>query len=302
MLIIPEDFARKMREVHGTDGEAWLARLPGIVAACAGRWSLEVGEPFEPLSYNWVAPARRKDSVHVVLKVGFPCRELRSETEALRVYDARGIARLLAFDADVGALLLERLQPGTMLDSVRDETEATTIAASVMRKLWRPAPPDHHFPTVGDWGKGFERFRAASGEGHGRLPPGLLAEAAETFAALLATSAEPVVLHGDLHHFNILSAEREPWLAIDPKGVVGEREYEVGAYLRNTRAQILANPDAGALLSRRLDIFASELGMDRQRLRGWAFSQALLSTGWHFENHGVVSAFGLHITSLLQRA
>ncbi|MEO6042879.1 MAG: aminoglycoside phosphotransferase family protein [Tepidiformaceae bacterium] len=279
-----------------------MARLPGIVVACAGRWSLEVSEPFEPLSYNWVAPATRNDGVPVVLKVGFPCRELRSEIEALRVYDGRGIARLLAFDADYGALLLERLQPGTMLDSVRDETEATTIAVGVMRQLWRPAPPDHHFPTVADWGEGLKQLHAKSAEEPGPFPADMLAEAEETFAALLATSAEPVVLHGDLHHFNILSAEREPWLAIDPKGVVGEREYEIGAYLRNTRAQIVAEPDARAVLSRRLDIFSEVLGMDRQRLRGWAFSQALLSTGWHFENHGVVSEFGLAVTGLLRRA
>ena len=302
MLTIPANFAKSMRDVYGADGEAWLARLPGIVAACAGRWSLEVDEPFEPLSYNWVAPATRNDGVPVVLKVGFPCRELRSEIEALRVYDGRGIARLLAFDADFGALLLERLQPGTMLDSVRDETEATTIAAGVMRQLWRPAPADHAFRTVADWGEGLKKLHSKSAEEPVPFPADMLAEAEETFAALLATSAEPVVLHGDLHHFNILSAQREPWLAIDPKGVVGEPAYEVGAFLRNTRAQILSEPNPGAMLSRRLDIFSEVLGMDRQRLRGWSFAQALLSTWWSYVDHGEVSEFGLTITALLRRA
>lgn len=302
MVTIPENFAKAMRDVYGAEGETWITRLPGIVGACAERWSLSVAEPFQPLSYNWVAPATRRDGGAVVLKVGFPCRELRNGAAALRVYDGRGIARLLESDAELGAMLLERLTPGAMLDSLPDEAQATTSAASVMRQLWRPAPPEHQFPTVADWGKGFERLHRAFGGGSGPFPADLVQEAEETFAELLATSGEPVVLHGDLHHFNILSAEREAWLAIDPKGVVGEREYEVGAYLRNTKAQILAAPDAGAMLSRRLDIFASELGMDRQRLRAWAFSQALLSTWWYYEDHGELPEFGLTVTSLLRRA
>lgn len=302
MLTVPANFARSMRDVYGAEGEAWVGRLPGIVKACADRWALTVAEPFEPLSYNWVAPATGAGGVPFVLKAGFPCRELRNEIEALRVYDGRGIARLVEFDAELGALLLERLQPGTMLESVEDETEATTIAAGVMRQLWRPAPPDNTFPTVAAWGKGFERLRGAFGGGAGSFPADLVAEAEETFMALLASSADPVVLHGDLHHFNILSAEREPWLVIDPKGVVGEPAYEVGAFMRNTRAQIVAAANAGAMLSRRLDIFSEELGLDRQRLRGWAFAQAMLSAWWSYEDHGEVSEVGLTCAALLRRA
>ena len=302
MLTIPANFAQAMHDVYGADGEAWLLRLPEIVEECAERWSLVVAEPFEPLSYNWVAPATSSDGAALVLKVGFPCREFRNEIEALRVYDGRGIARLLESDHAPGAMLIERLRPGLMLGSVEDETQAATIAADVMLALWQPAPPDHTLPTVADWGKGFERLRAAFSEGPGPFPGDLLAEAEETFASLLATSAAPVVLHGDLHHYNILSAEREPWLAIDPKGVAGEPAYEVGAFLRNPWPQLLEWPDLRAVLSRRLDVFSEQLGLDRERLRGWAFAQAMLSAWWTWEDHGTLSEGALRCAELLRRA
>ena len=291
-----------MRDVYGAEGEEWLGRLPRIVHECAERWSLKVAEPFQPLSYNWVAPATGSDGAPLVLKVGFPCPEIRREIDSLRLYDGRGIARLLESDADLGALLLERLQPGVMLDSEDDETKATIIAAGVMRQLWRPAPANHQFQTVADWGKGFERLHQRFDGGVGPFPTEMVTEAEETFASLLATSAEPVVLHGDLHHFNILSAEREPWLAIDPKGVVGERAYEVGAFMRNPWPELLSRPDVGVIMSRRLDVFSESLTIDRQRLRAWAFSQAVLSAWWSFEDHGRVSEHALTCAAVLRRA
>ena len=110
------------------------------------------------------------------------------------------------------------------------------------------------------------------------------------------------MLHGDLHHFNILSAERELWLAIDPKGVVGEPAYEVGAYMRNPWPQLLSQPGVSTIMSRRLDVFSEELGIERQRLRGWAFAQAVLSAWWSYEDHGQVSEHALACAALLLRA
>jgi len=97
---------------------------------------------------------------------------------------------------------------------------------------------------------------------------------------------EPVLLHGDLHHDNILAAERQPWLAIDPKGLVGEPEYEVGALLRNPMPGLLAIPHPERVLARRLDILAESLGFDRDRLRAWGLAQAVLAAWWSIEDHG----------------
>ncbi|HEX6607931.1 MAG TPA: aminoglycoside phosphotransferase family protein [Chloroflexia bacterium] len=286
MTEIPENFARTMGEVYGEEGRAWLERLPDLLAACARRWRLTVGPPFVPLSYNYVAPATQADGTSVVLKVGYPGRELRTEIAALQLYDGHGIAQLLDADAAAGALLLERLLPGTPLAQLADDAAATTIAAQVMRQLWRPVPPDHPFPTVADWAAGLGRLRARFGGTTGPLPAPMVDQAERLFADLLGSMDTPVLLHGDLHHDNILMAQRQPWLALDPKGLVGEAAYETGALLRNPAGRVLKAPDPHAMMARRIDQLAAELGFERERIRAWALAQAVLSAWWSIEDHG----------------
>lgn len=281
----PEAFAARMVEVYGAAGSAWVAQLPALLADCARRWSLRLQPPFD-LSYNYVAPARRADGTELVLKVGVPSRALLSEMAALRHYDGHGIVQLLDADPDIGALLLERLSPGTPLVTLPDDEQATAIAAEVMRQLWRPAPPDPIFPSVADWAAGLRRLRARFDGGTGPLPPRLVELAEHLFAELLPSMSAPVLLHGDLHHWNILAAARAPWLALDPKGVVGEPAYEVGALLRNPLPQLLAQPTPGRILARRVDLLAEALGFDRERIVGWGIAQAVLSAWWSIEDHG----------------
>lgn len=264
------------------EGAAWLERLPALVQGFATRWSLTSLEATFEQSYNYVVAAER-DGAPVVLKLGVVRDELRTEIEALRLYHGEGAVRLLEGDADGGAMLLERLFPGETLVrlAVEDDEAATAAAAGVLARWRRRPPPGHNFPTVAGWGRGFERIRARFDGGSGPLPAALLARAEAIFAELLASSGPPVVLHGDLHHGNILSAGRGPWLAIDPKGVVGEAEYEVGALLRNPSAEIAADR---AVAARRISQLGDLLGFDRQRLRDWALAQAVLSTWWRIED------------------
>ena len=285
-FVVPAELVRTATELRGNAGRAWLARLPAIVAQYARQWSLTVGPPFPRLSYNYAAPAIRADGTPAVLKVCYPDREFIAEAEALRLCDGQGMVRLLAADLEQGALLLERLEPGTPLTTLTDDELATSIAAQVMRQLWRPAPADHSFPSVADWAAGLRRLRARFDGGSGPFPAALVDEAERLFADLLGSMAAPVLLHGDLHHGNVLAAQRRPWLAIDPKGIVGEPAYETGAFLRNPMPQLLAAPHPGRLLARRIDQFAEELGFDRARLRDWGLAQAVLSAWWVVEDHG----------------
>jgi streptomycin 6-kinase len=279
-MLLPPAFIHTLHGLYPDRAEAWLAELRARIARLEQRWGLQVAAPFPNLSYNFVAPAQRADGTAVVLKLGVPNPELLTEIAALRHYDGHGMARLLEADADEGALLLERLLPGTLLASLADDDEATRIAGQVMRQLWRPVPLAHKFPTVARWGAGFQRLRARFGGGSGPLPPGLVDRAEALFAALLASSAAPVLLHGDLHHDNILAAQRAPWLALDPKGVVGEPAYEVGALMRNP------SPQPAAVLARRADILSEILGFDRDRLLAWSLAQAVLSAWWSVEDTG----------------
>ena len=298
---MPEDFARGVVEMHGDAGRLWLRDLPRLVGECAARWSLRTGPPFRPLSYNYAAPAEGPCGERLVLKLGPPARELLTEIEALRLFGGGGAARLVASDAQAGALLLERLEPGTPLAALceRDDGAATSAAASVMRKLWRPAPPAHPFPTVADWGEGFGRMRRHFGGGFGPYPRRLAEEAESLFAELLGSSAEPVLLHGDLHHGNVLAAAREPWLAIDPKGLVGEPAYEVGALLRNPLPQLFDLPHPVRASERRIAQLSEELGFDRARVRGWGLAQAVLAAWWSVEDTGSVGEFGIAAAEIL---
>lgn len=286
MFTLPDHFVRTQTELHGMEGLAWLERLPNILAACAARWNVTLGATIEPLSYNYVAQARRADGTHVILKAGTPTGEFADEAEALRHFAGHGAARLLDIDDENQVMLLERCLPGASLHTIADDDEATLIAASVMRRLWRPVPPDHPFPAVVDWGRGFARMRAHFGGGSGPFPATLTDQAERLFAELEASMAAPVLLHGDLHHDNILSAEREPWLAIDPKGLAGEPAYETGSLLRNRLPDPILSPATARLLARRVALLSEALGLERERVRNWAIAQAVLSAWWSVEDHG----------------
>ena len=295
---MPEKLTRTTIELRGAAGAEWLERLPAIVAYCEERWSLAVGPPFPELSYNYAAPAVRADGTAAVLKLSFPNAEFGAEAEALHHFDGRGAVRLLELDLDAGAMLLERLEPGVPLTSVRDDEEATSIAADVLGELWRPAPPDHPFSTVADWARGLDRLRRDFAGGTGPLPTPLVERAEALFAELLVSQADPVLLHGDLHHFNVLAASRRPWLAIDPKGVVGEPAYDTGALLRNP-AQLLRSSRPGKILERRRDRLCERLDLDRARVAGWGMSQAVLAAYWSLEDSGRVWDEALAFAELL---
>lgn len=281
----PTGCAGKIVDIHGAAGVAWLERLPFIVEDCAKRWSLTVLPPFEHLSYNYVAPALRGDGTPVVLKAGVPHPELFREISALRYFDGHGIVRLLDADPDQGVMLLERLVPGTPLSDVDDDEEVTRVAAEVMRSLWKPAPAEHPFATVVQWANGLKKLHACFDGGYGPFPPGLVDRAEGLFAELVGSDKAPMLIHGDMHPGNILRSERAPWLAIDPKGVVGERVYDVGTFVCSLIQKQLRLPFKGAL-TRRVNQLAESLGFEPKEILGWTLAEAVLSGWWSYEDHG----------------
>jgi streptomycin 6-kinase len=278
----PEEFIQFMRAVHGTEtANAWFERLPALLEECAQRWHLTLLPPFEHLSFHYVAPAERADGTSVILKTCQLSDEFEAGLAALRLFDGQGIARLLEWDEDQKVMLLERLQPGTMLASLvpEQDEQATSILAGVMRQLWRPAPETHPFPTVEHLGQDLTQLRARYAGGYGPFPPRLVDEAMELFASFSASAHETTLLHGDLQHHNVLRAG-DGWLAIDPKGVVGDPGYEVGALFYNPMPDILEVPDLEQMLARRVAQLSEELGMDRARIRGWALAKSVLTAWW----------------------
>jgi streptomycin 6-kinase len=249
------------------------------IAECERRWNLRVGDPF-PRSQAFVAVATTSAGNEVIVKITIPDREAATEVLALGFYGGRGAVRLLDADVGGGYLLLERVCPGARLSCVADDGEATRIAAGVMRNLYAPMPQQHEFPAAAAWAAGLERLRQRFSGATGPLPESLVTTAESLFSELLASSDPPVLVHGDLHHENILSAGSGRWIAIDPKGLAAEPAYEVGALLRNPSSELCFNT---AVQRRRLDILSDELGMDRTRLLEWGVAQAVLSGWWSYE-------------------
>lgn len=281
-------FRQTITSLYGERGERWLLNLPALAARLETQWQIELLPPF-PLSYNYVAPAVSRSGQECVLKLAVPNPEFEMEIKALRFYGGRGMVRLLQADIDQGALLLERLRPGRMLVELGDDETMTRIAAGVMQRYWRPLPPEHGFKPVADWAAGLKRLRRRYDGGTGPLPSRTVERAERLFADLLASERQPVLLHGDLHHFNVLSVDRageQDWVAIDPKGVAGEREYEVSAFMNNPNFVMPFPPDFQRLLRRRFDIFQEMLALDRQRMIAWATAGALLSAFWSLEDSG----------------
>lgn len=258
----------------------------------AERWSLALaGRPLGPLSYGWVEAATLSDGRAGVLKLAPPGPWTTAEIAALGHWAGQGAVEIWQSDAASGALLLERALPGIPLSRVEDDDEATLAAAASMRELWRRPPPSPSssgeslpFATIADQARGLERLRARFAGGTGPFPTALVERAEAAFAGLLASPAPPLLLHGDLHHDNLLSAGRAPWLAIDPNGVLGEPAAEVAALLRNPRSLWRREANPVERLARRLDLVCDETGLDRARTLRFAFALAVLSAWWSFED------------------
>jgi streptomycin 6-kinase len=286
MQPLPSSFMRTIRGFSG--GAAWLDGLPDLLAECAQRWQLEIAPPFE-LSFNYVAPCRLPDGSEAVLKVGLPNPELATEIEALHAWAGEGAVRLMFGDPQRGILLMERIIPGTPVYKLEDDAKATEIAADVLRALSRHAPPDGTFPDLYRWTRSLRTVRDRFAGGTGPLPEPLLTLAQRLAQDLIASSPEPRLLHGDLHHWNILrrqDAGRDIWLAIDPKGVVGDPAFDIGPWMYNPLPDLLRADNPRKILARRVDQFVDLLALDRQRVVAWGVAECVLSACWIIEDAG----------------
>jgi streptomycin 6-kinase len=293
-LKLPTDFIRTIENTYGEDGRQLITNLPRLVDETSQRWGLKDVRPVPNLSYNFVASANRGED-NVVLKIGVPGDELTSEMAALRLFNGEGACRLIDCDEEKGFLLLESLQPGVMLSTLEDDEAATHIAADLMFKIWRPLESDsllsqepvsalQKFIKLSDWFEGLKRLRVMFNGGTGPLSDKLVERVEQSAKDFFAENHKPVLMHGDFHHFNILSSERG-WLVIDPKGVIGPAAYEVGPLLMNPWGDLLNGNNYWLMTERRIDILHERLGFERERIREWGLAHAILSAWWSIEDN-----------------
>lgn len=291
-ITLPPDVVTNIRTIFAERGARWLAELPGVVERLCRDWELEViGQSFGGGTHSFVAPVRRGDGSHAVLKVPLVDPDTAGEATGMYCYRGDGAVYLYDYDPRSGALLLEWARPGDPLvpqpphplEGRPENADKVRLACALYRRLRRPAtdvpagyPP---LPLVADTVAGWSR-RLSDPALTERLTADLTAQARDWCAALAVPEGPPLIVNRDTHLGNIVAAEREPWLLIDPQACLGEAAFDAGFLILK---QVETRPDPGRT-GTRVATTADELGVDRERARGWAFMRAVEEIAWSVED------------------
>jgi streptomycin 6-kinase len=253
----------------------WLARLPDVVRRVAAAWHLELADPYQPGGMTaWVAPAADPAGRQLVLKVGWRHPEAEHEGLGLRAWAGHGTVLLHAEHqiGDTFALLVERCVPGDAL-AARPEPEQDAVIAGLLRRLWAAPAAERGFRPLTamceQWADEFERQQAA---GQVALDPGLVRAGLSLFRELPRSAASQVLLCTDLHAANVLRAQREPWLVIDPKPHLGDPAYDPLQHMLNCDERLRAGPRSLAAT------MAGLLGLDAGRVLLWLFARCVIES------------------------
>ncbi|MEJ8474952.1 aminoglycoside phosphotransferase family protein [Roseibium algae] len=270
-MIVPDSLAHIQSYPGGSD---WLSGLPELFERCVESWDLShLGQPFGGSNVSLAVPAEQHGQP-VVLKIQFPSPECLHETTALSVWNGNGAIRLLDHNPQRSALLLERCQPGLYLADSKT-ADPLTVITDLLPRLWKPA--SEPFPSLMEIAHQWASQMPIDWQKAGKPCEFFLVEAALDHLKHLGSSqSEQVLLHQDLHGHNIISAQREPWLVIDPKPLAGEKAFSLAPIVRSFE---FGHSRQAAL--NRLDRLSTDLGLDRERARGWTIAQTM---AWSFDS------------------
>jgi streptomycin 6-kinase len=248
------------------EGRKWLSGLPTLVRALVDRWSLEVEalDGSVDATASWVAPVRLPTGQPAVLKIGMPHMEAEHESDGLRYWDGDPTVYLLDADKELNAMLLEQCTPGTSLRA-EPEVRQDKVIAELLRRLWVPLERSDPFRPLSSmlsaWAEETQAQRKEWPD------EGLVRDGLDLFRDLGAEGSPTVLLATDLHAGNVLRAEREPWLVIDPKPFVGDPAYDATQHLLNCPERLLADPMGT------IEHFAGLLEVDPERVRLWMLAR-----------------------------
>lgn len=278
---IPRELVSHVVAACGPSGEKWLEDLPATIRHLEGLWAVKIAEPFPGVEYNFVAPARTQDGADVVVKIHPPWDviEIFDEAAYLRIRDGNHCVRLLAVDEETRSIMIERLFPGRTLTQLfsNDKREAIGPAISVLQKIRMPASfAPAGAPTVDEYFKNFERFRETD------FPHNYAEKAFDIYNDLSPQPGRTLYIHGDFHPANVVNSDREPYLIIDPKGIVGHIGYEIACFLNNYHWWYEDEPDVRPILADVVRQFAVAFEMPEIELRQWAYTQMVIGAWWNF--------------------
>jgi streptomycin 6-kinase len=284
-------FEQNIINLYGEKGRQWLDDLPSLIAQVAKIYELSNLKLVNNLSYNYVLSGFQ-GSQPIILKLGLDIDGFKREAAAMMAFSGFGVVQV--FSENAGLLLLECAVSGVSLKSYfpENDDEAINITANVIKRLHKtPIPSAYTFPHIKDWLVALDKNWNISAQ--------YLQKARRLRDHLLKTSTKKILLHGDLHHDNILQ-NGDDWLVIDPKGVIGEEAFEVAAFIRNPIPELLNHNDALNIIHNRISRFAEILELPSQRIFDWCFVQAVLAWVWAIED-GCDDTYFKNLTELFQR-
>jgi len=272
---------------------------PDEFSALLSAWGIDQLEQVDDHPFAWWA---RQGDEYVVVKAG-DTRDRRREAAALRAFDA-GATRVVAHDHVTGLLATRRVLPGDDIRPLarRDDDAATREIALLARALHHDQSPVAGLPELRQIGSAFER------DVDPRLPVELVRTARRIFDELITAEGDSVVLHGDLHHLNVLNTG-DGWLAIDPHGWVGDPAFEAAALLANPRGLVeggdargMDGTELAGRARRRAAIYAEVTGYDVERLVAWGIVGCVIAELWMIESHDLVHGAPIAVAEALSRA
>lgn len=280
----PKYFTSKIIRAFGEKGRRWINDLNDILTKCIHKWQLTDVELSENLSYNLICFAVSEEYGDVVLKIGVPHNDLYTEMESIQIYNGEGICKCYDIDKDFHAMLLERIKPGTTLKQEMNDIKRMEVVSRVMNELVRPIHHKTNLPTKKEQIDQVLKRAKLEKKVDTRMYL-MMDEVINVYNELEANNEPLVLLHGDLHHENILK-DHDGYKAIDPKGVLGFRILEIGRFIQNELYEVEEHERENHLV-KMIDYFSEHLHDTKRAIMNSIFIDGIVSTLWSYEDNAL---------------
>lgn len=271
-----EEFKQNIISIYGSKGKQWLDELPYIISKISKKYNLANLSSLNNMSFNYVASGY-KNNKPIILKIALDSKALNREASCLKAFAKHGAVEVIADDNNI--IIMQRAVPGATLKNyfLASEAQSTEVLCLIIKELHLAnIPKNHNFYYVKELLKTLDKEHD--------IPNEILSKARFLRDELLNSTKKEVLLHGDLHHDNILK-NGDGWLIIDPKGFIGDPAFELAAYLCNPIPELLQKDNAKELIIRRIKLLAEQLDIPEQRIRDWLYVKSVLCWAWSLDDN-----------------
>ncbi len=263
-------------------GEVWFKKLPEIVEELADTWNITEIKPVNNMTFNYVIKAIQNNQDPVVVKISCDEQLIIGETKSLEHFHGHGAVKLLDHNTKYHAILLEQARPGSTMKECRVQSNLDYLMDEYIKNVKNlhssPTPSVQNFPEIKKWLKVFDRVDSS------KLPVGLSEKIEKLGLELCESQTNKILLHGDLHLDNILQ-NGNSWISIDPKGIIGEAEFEVAAFDFLSENEIENSDNLSNLFHSRINLIAKKSELNLDRLRKWCLVRLALAIAWCVEDN-----------------